>query len=462
MRRFFKHPLTLALACFLLGSLLIVLVPRHPELRWFAVAVFASVCLSAGMALRRQFRIRADSAARAVAAIVGHHQNSAGAPLAPVLDLRNTVDGRGPVFDPVLRAARDAHQYIATERARLEQRGNQLEVLLEGMQDAVLGVDAAGRAQWSNGHMQRLMGRDTAGVSLRHGRALVHTFRDPALLAAVQKTLDEGVSTECRSESIVAGRIFQINASPLPGGGAVVVLHDNTQAEQMERTQRDFVANVSHELRTPLTSIVGYVETVLDHETLSGPAREFLETVMKNASRMHRLTEDLLLLTRVERAESPLEPEPVQAEKLLRDALSMVSGSTYAEGARLEVGGSTTRRVRADEHAILQVLGNLLENAVKYSSGAAEKPRVIVSARELDGEVEFCVQDFGPGIASEHLPRIFERFYRVEKARSRATGGTGLGLSIARDLIEQHGGRIWVESALGEGSTFRFTLLFAD
>jgi len=462
VRRFFKNPLTLALACFSLGALLIVLIPRHPELRWFAVAVFASVSLSAGMALRRQFRMRADSAARAVAGIVGRHQNSAGAPLAPVLDLRNTVDGRGPVFDPVLRAARDAAEYIATERARLEQRGNQLEVLLEGMPDAVLGVDAAGRAQWSNGQMQRLMGRDTAGVSVRHGRALVHTFRDPALLAAVQKTLDEGVTSQCRSESIVAGHIFQVNASPLPGGGAVVVLHDNTQAEQMERTQRDFVANVSHELRTPLTSIVGYVETVLDHETLSGPAREFLDTVLKNASRMHRLTEDLLLLTRVERADNPLEPQPVAAEQLLRDALSMVSGSTYAEGARLEVGGSTRRLVRADEHAILQVLGNLMENAVKYSSGGVESPRVIVSARELEGEVEFCVQDFGPGISSEHLPRIFERFYRVEKARSRATGGTGLGLSIARDLIQQHGGRIWVESALGEGSTFRFTLLFAD
>lgn len=424
--------------------------------------LYAATCLSSGLAVRRQFRIRANAAARGVAAIVGHHQSSTGTTLAPVLDLRNTVDGGGPIFDPILRAARDAREYIAAERARLEERGNQLEVLLEGMQDAVLGVDSAGRAQWSNGHMQRLMGRDTAGVSVRHGRALVHTFRDPALLASIQNTLDNGVITECRSESIVAGRIFQVHAAPLPGGGAVVVLHDNTQAEQMERTQRDFVANVSHELRTPLTSIVGYVETVLDHETLSVPAREFLDTVLKNASRMHRLTEDLLLLTRVERAENPLEPAPVESDQLLRDALSMVSGSTYAEGARLEIDGSTRRRVLADENAILQVLANLLENAVKYSTGIVVQPRVILSARETEGEVEFCVKDDGPGIASEHLPRIFERFYRVEKARSRATGGTGLGLSIARDLIEQHGGRIWVESALGEGSTFRFTLPFAD
>jgi two-component system phosphate regulon sensor histidine kinase PhoR len=462
VKTFLKNPLTLALMCFGLGALLIVLIPRNTGFRWIAVGLYASVCLSNGLAVRRQFRMRADAAARTVAAIVGHHHSSTGMTLAPVLDLRDTVDGRGPIFDPILRAAREASEYIVAERTRLEQRGNQLEVLLEGMQDAVLGVDAAGRAQWSNGHMQRLMGRDTAGVSVRHGRALVHTFRDPGLLAAVQKTLDEGVSTECRSESIVAGRIFLVHASPLPGGGAVVVLHDNTQAEQMERTQRDFVANVSHELRTPLTSIVGYVETVLDHETLSGPAREFLDTVLKNASRMHRLTEDLLLLTRVERADNPLEPLPVQADQLLRDAVNMVSGATYAEGARLEVGGSTRCLVLADENAILQVLANLLENAVKYSTGIVKQPHVIVSASNADNAVEFCVKDFGPGIASEHLPRIFERFYRVEKARSRATGGTGLGLSIARDLIEQHGGRIWVESALGEGSTFRFTLPYAD
>jgi two-component system phosphate regulon sensor histidine kinase PhoR len=245
----------------------------------------------------------------------------------------------------------------------------------------------------------------------------------------------------------------------------VVVLHDRTQAEQAERTQRDFVANVSHELRTPLTSIVGYVETVIDHEELSAPAREFLDTVLKNASRMHRLTEDLLLLSRVEQGESPLDRQPIAADLLVEDAIRTVAGSTYAEDARLEVDVCTGRKVLADENAVMQVLGNLLENAVKYSSGRSKEPHVIVSAEESGREpgfVEFRVKDFGPGIASEHLLRIFERFYRVEKARSRATGGTGLGLSIARHLIAQHGGRLWVESVLGEGSTFLFTLPVAD
>ncbi len=354
-------------------------------------------------------------------------------------------------------AAKTSRQLDALQESR-----HQLEVLLEGMGDAVLGVDAAGRVQWSNGHMQRLMPREAGGSSVRHGRALVHTFRDPALLAAVQRTLDEHTASDCRSETLLPGRIFQVNASPLPGGGAVLVLHDRTEAEQMARTQRDFVANVSHELRTPLTSIVGYVETVMEHEALSLDGEEFLATVLKNASRMHRLTEDLLVLTRFEQMEDALDRQPVSTAVLLRDALRTVSGASYAEDAQIEVGTMVDRTVLADENAILQVLGNLLENAVKYSVGGPA--HVIVSAVESTQSdfVEFSVRDFGSGIASEHLPRVFERFYRVDKARSRSTGGTGLGLSIARHLIEQHGGRIWVESILGEGSTFLFTLPLVD
>ena len=167
----------------------------------------------------------------------------------------------------------------------------------------------------------------------------------------------------------------------------------------------------------------------------------------------------------MEQAEHPVEPQPVAASTLLRDALQTVSGAAYAEDADLQIEQATHRLVLADENAMLQVLGNLLENAVKYSGGRAEPPRILLSATEdieSPGLVTFRVRDFGPGIASEHLPRIFERFYRVEKARSRATGGTGLGLSIARYLVEQHGGRIWAESSLGQGSTFVFTLPVAD
>jgi two-component system, OmpR family, phosphate regulon sensor histidine kinase PhoR len=252
----------------------------------------------------------------------------------------------------------------------------------------------------------------------------------------------------------------------MPGGGAVTVLHDITRIEQVERTQRDFVANVSHELRTPLTSISGYVETLLDHEaSLSEQAREFLSTILKNATRMNRLTEDLLVMARVESSEQELHPAPIPADILVRDAVQAMSGMVQDTEAILEIGETTTAEVVADTDAILQVLSNLIENGIKYGQARNEPySRVIVSAREVqdpvvsNGAVEFSVRDFGAGIASEHISRIFERFYRVDKARSRESGGTGLGLAIARHMVQMHGGSIRAESELNAGSTFLFTL----
>lgn len=452
MTRPLHNPLIALLLALLAGVALLLLVAQHPSLLWLAAVVFVAVCLLYGMVVRSGMLRRAEAAAKAVEQIgaVPAQQISTGA----AESIR--------ILQPVFSAVRSSAEAVDRDRERLLESRHQLEVLLEGMQDAVLGLDAAGRVQWSNAALQRLMQREGPGVSVRHGRALVHTFRDPAVLACVQGTLDNGTTQECRSELLLHGSIFHVTASPLPGGGAVVVLRDTTRFEAVERQQRDFVANVSHELRTPLTSIVGYVETVLDTEPLSPAANEFLETVLKNASRMHRLTEDLLMLAKVERGDVILDPLPISAELLVRDALVTVSGAPYAEEAKLEIGEITEQRVMADEHAILQVLGNLLENALKYSSGMERVPHVIVSARPVEDAVEFSVKDFGPGIPSEHLPRLFERFYRVEKARSREKGGTGLGLSIAKQLIEQHGGRIWVESELAKGSTFLFTLPLAS
>lgn len=449
MTRPLHNPLVALLLALLAGVALLLLVAQHPGWQWFAMCIFVAVCVFCAMAVRSGMLRRAEVAAKAVEQI--------GAVPAQQISTGSAESIR--ILQPVFSAVRSSAEAVDRDRERLLESRHQLEVLLEGMQDAVLGLDAAGRVQWSNSAMQRLMQREGGpAVSVRHGRALVHTFRDPAVLACVQGTLDNGTPQECRSELLLHGSIFHVTASPLPGGGAVVVLRDTTRFEAVERQQRDFVANVSHELRTPLTSIVGYVETVLDTEPLSPAANEFLETVLKNASRMHRLTEDLLMLAKVERGDVILDPLPVSAELLVRDALATVSGAPYAEDAKLEIGEITEQRVMADEHAVLQVLGNLLENALKYSSGMEQAPHVVVSARTLEDAVQFSVQDFGPGIPSEHLPRLFERFYRVEKARSREKGGTGLGLSIAKQLIEQHGGRIWVESELGKGSTFLFTL----
>jgi two-component system phosphate regulon sensor histidine kinase PhoR len=387
------------------------------------------------------------------------------APAVELLDLPPYSD-----FDDlagaIAGASSKAHQVLkdASESRR------ELEALLDSMQDAVVAVDSAGRIQWTNQRMQRLIPGSSVQSAVRVGHALVQTVRDPEVLECVRVALGERVVCERRTTTLLPGKIFEVNASPMPGGGAVAVLHDITRIEQVERTQRDFVANVSHELRTPLTSITGYVETLLDHEALSPVAEEFLSTILKNATRMNRLTEDLLTMARVESPEAEMRPVPVRADMLVRDAVEAMRGLVQDEAAELEIGATTAAEVVADTDSMLQVLGNLIENGIKYGKARnASQSRVVVSAREVAaqngngtgdgvGAVEFSVRDFGQGIASEHLGRIFERFYRVDKARSRESGGTGLGLSIARHMVESQGGTIRAESELNLGSNFLVTL----
>jgi two-component system phosphate regulon sensor histidine kinase PhoR len=372
-------------------------------------------------------------------------------------------------FDALARAISVASDRVERVLNDASESRRELEAMIDSMQDAVVAVDAAGRIQWSNQRMQRLIPDTSSGSAVRLGHALVQTIRDPGVLECVRTVLEQRVVSEGRSTSLLPGRIFEVNVSPMPGGGAVAVLHDITRIEQVERTQRDFVANVSHELRTPLTSISGYVETLLDHEaSLSNQARGFLSTILKNATRMNRLTEDLLVMARVESSEQELHPAPIPADILVRDAVQAMSGLVQDTEAVLEIGETTTAEVIADTDAILQVLSNLIENGIKYGQARNEPYcRILVSAREVSdpigsfgpgGAVEFSVRDFGPGIASEHLSRIFERFYRVDKARSRESGGTGLGLAIARHMVQTHGGSIRAESELNAGSTFFFTL----
>jgi two-component system, OmpR family, phosphate regulon sensor histidine kinase PhoR len=369
-------------------------------------------------------------------------------------------------FDGLARAISIVSSHVERVLAKSSESRNELVAMIDSMQDAVVAVDQAGRIQWTNQHMRALIPGASPAGSVRIGHALVQTIRDPDVLRCVQTALDERTVSERRSTSLLPGRIFEVIASPMPGGGAVAVLHDITRVEQVERTQRDFVANVSHELRTPLTSITGYVETLLDHEeSLSKQAREFLTTILKNATRMNRLTEDLLVMARVDSSEQDLHPVPVGADVLVRDAVQAMSGLVQDAEARLEIGETTSCAVFADSDSIVQVLSNLIENGIKYGRpGKDVRSRVIVSAREIaesesaSGGVEFRVRDFGQGIASEHLSRIFERFYRVDKARSRESGGTGLGLAIALHVVQSQGGRIHAESELNEGSTFIFTL----
>ena len=367
-------------------------------------------------------------------------------------------------FDGLAFALAGASEQVERSLMKAAESRRELEALLDSMQDAVVAVDAASRIQWTNERMQRLTPRGVAnGGAVRIGHALVQTIRDPDVLVCMRRALEEKTVSVGLASSLVPGRKFEVNASPMPGGGAVAVLHDVTRIEEVERTQRDFVANVSHELRTPLTSISGYVETLLDHEAgLSPTAREFLQTILKNATRMSRLTEDLLVMARVEAPSVELHPAPVSSKVLVRDAVKAMSGLVQENEAALELGAVTECQVFADTDAVMQVLGNLIENAIKYGQPRNEQhARVLISAREVSepyDAVEFSVRDFGMGIGSEHLDRIFERFYRVDKTRSRESGGTGLGLSIARHMVQSQGGTIRAESELGAGSNFLFTL----
>jgi len=322
------------------------------------------------------------------------------------------------------------------------------------MQEAVVAITPEGLVRWSNAVMQRI-----AGTQLHSGRPLVHFVRDPDVLACVRSALDNHEVRFGRASSLAAGRMFEINAAPLPSGGALVVLHDVTRIEAAEKSRRDFIANVSHELRTPLTSIQGYVETLVeDPRPNPETTREFLGIIHKNATRMNRLTEDLLALASVESPDYKLAPQPMRASSLVQDAIESLGGIVVDSEVELESTGAPDALVMADPDAMNQVFGNLIENSLKYAKAGKS---IRVGALLAGTEVQFTVQDFGPGIASEHLDRIFERFYRVDKARSRESGGTGLGLAIVKHIVQAHGGRVWAASELGSGAQFHFTLPLA-
>jgi two-component system phosphate regulon sensor histidine kinase PhoR len=359
--------------------------------------------------------------------------------------------GRGDELAAMEAALNQTAERLGQSFAEIESSRHELATMLDSMQEAVVAVTAEGIVRWSNPVMKRV-----AGTEIRVGRPLVHSVRDPELLDCVKGAQETREVRYGRSSSLAPGRTFEISAAPLPTGGAIAVLHDVTRIESAERSRRDFIANVSHELRTPLTSIQGYVETLVeDPHPDPATTNEFLQVILKNATRMNRLTEDLLALATIESPDYKLAMQPTRASEMVNDAIESLGGLVVDSGVEFESSGAPDASVMVDPDAMNQVFGNLIENAVKYGKSGK---RILVGARTLEGEIEFFVQDFGPGIASEHLGRIFERFYRVDKARSREAGGTGLGLAIVKHIVQAHGGHVRAESELGSGTTFLFTL----
>jgi two-component system, OmpR family, phosphate regulon sensor histidine kinase PhoR len=359
------------------------------------------------------------------------------------------------------RAQQDARGQIETleqsrRQAALEVRTEQ-ESLLNSMAEGVVLLDEAGRIELANHPFAKMFGL----TGETRSRTLLEVLRSREL-ADLFDSLSSGNSVE--TELKLPGspeRFVQVHAASIgkgPGNkrGTILVFHDLTRLKQLERTRQEFVANVSHELRTPLSLIKGYAETLLDGAKDNPEvASKFLDSIDRNAERLRLLIEDLLTISELESGRLALDLQPVELHSLVRKVLNDFKSRADARQMKL-LGQTPELRVRGDSRRIEQVLCNLVDNAIKY--GRAEGT-VTVSARVTDGGlVEVSVQDDGPGIPAEALDRIFERFYRVDKARSREQGGTGLGLSIVKHIIQSHGGRTWVDSQPGRGAAFFFTL----
>jgi two-component system phosphate regulon sensor histidine kinase PhoR len=383
---------------------------------------------------------------RRLRAIMVFAEKIAAGDLSARVEATDSPDEIGMVAAALDRTAKRLEQsFREVELSRQE-----LETVLNSMQEGVIATAADGRVVWANRRMQELL---PSGV--RIGSPLVETLRDPNLLRATEDARRSGTAKTERISWSSAGRSFSVTAAPMPEGGVVAVLYDLSEIERLEKTRRDFIANVSHELRTPLTSIQGYTETLVDGTSDRATAQEFLEIIRKNAARMSRLTEDLLTLARVESGEQSFRFASVTAASLVEEAEESFKELARSRGMNLRIVEATDERVQADRDTIHQVFANLIDNAIKYAPGGSE---VQLGAR-VDGQVvEFFVHDFGPGIPSEHLPRLFERFYRVDKARSRESGGTGLGLAIVKHIVRKHGGTVAASSELGKGSEFVFRL----
>lgn len=307
-------------------------------------------------------------------------------------------------------------------------------VVAIGQRNQVLRINSAGRS------LLRVTDAVPFDVDqLPRVRELQH-----AIQAAIQ-----GATTD-PFELAVGDRMLSLTARPLQGGGAVLALFDLTRIRQLEIVRRDFVANVSHELRTPLTVIAGFAETLADDDPPADRRREFAATIRTHAERMQRIVDDLLDLSRLESGRWMPAVDDQDVADVAAESLSAVAASAYDKGLSLEVEvASDASVVIADATALRQILANLLDNAVRHTAAG----HVTVFADRGTAGVWIGVRDSGPGIGAEHLPRIFERFYRVDAGRTRESGGTGLGLAIVKHLVESHGGRVRAESGLGKGTT---------
>ena len=383
---------------------------------------------------------------RNVAAAAGRYSATTG--VRPTSDYgSDEIAGVARAFDaPVQELARRLEE-LTRDRARME-------AILSGMVEGVLVLDRHGRVQLVNRAAQAMLHVDASAV----GRLYLEVIRHPDISAQLTVALrGDKVDPQELPLGRDFSRVFVARAAPVAGasGGAVLVLHDITDLRRADQVRRDFVANVSHELRTPLTAIRGYIEALVDELPDPQQTRHFLEIVARHSGRMERLVTDLLRLARLDAKQEVLDVAPCEVQQTVGAVVADLSQAIDAKRQRITVAVSADAgMIDADPAKLHDILRNLVENAVNYSPEGAN---VRVDAVRRDEWIDIVVSDSGPGIPPADLTRVFERFYRVDKARSRP-GGTGLGLAIVRHLVELHGGTVTAENRPEGGARFTLTL----
>lgn len=345
------------------------------------------------------------------------------------------------------------HQQQTTIDARAQQQ-----VLFNSMLEGLLLLDRGRKIYLANRAFKNLFGVKS---ELR-GKTVMEVLRLHELAELVERaeTEKQVFDYELKVPEL-HGRWLQVNAAVISNSagereGTILVFHDLTRLKQLERTREEFVANVSHELRTPLSLIKGYVETLLDGARNNPDVAEhFLRIIARNAERLDLLIQDLLTISALESGRVQLQLQPVSLRPVVEKVMTDLKARADARGIALQ-NELPDLTAQADEGRLEQVLANLVDNAIKYGRSQGN---VVVGGRSLSGgKIEVFVRDDGSGIPAESLDRIFERFYRVDKARSREQGGTGLGLSIVKHIVQNHGGEVWAKSESGKGASFFFTL----
>ena len=367
-------------------------------------------------------------------------------------------DDGPPELQGLSRAMRATAERVrrVMEKASLE--SSRRETILAGMAEGVLAVDQKLRVVFCNDAFAQSF---NTRKPISEGRLLYEVVREPALQEILEFVAQNGAADKSRFRSAsAAGRWFEAHVLPLGDAlqrGAIAVLHDITDIQHQEQVRKDFVADVSHELRTPLASIRGYAETLLDgglEDTANN--RKFVEIILNHAIRLNNIASDLLVLSELDSNASATAPDRVSVSEVVDSALHTVESGAAMHDVRLIRGPCETCNVIGYRFRLEQVLVNLLDNAVKFNRPDGE---VSIGSRCLaEGRVCITVSDTGIGIPSEDLKRVFERFYRVDRARSRPAGGTGLGLPIVKEMVERMGGNVTVESQLGRGTTFNIFL----